>query len=99
LILQPQFTRRKAGAPVRGFQQFFFAGNHYSSWFSLRHMIFALSSFIALNLNGDALWHTGLLARMHRLSVTGNTRRILFVPARHARRVRIYARRFQHAFE
>lgn len=42
LIVQPQFTRGKADAPVCRLQQFFFAGNDYSSWFSLRHTIFAL---------------------------------------------------------
>src|SRR5438552_12328497 len=43
LIVKPQFTRRKTDSPVRSSKQFFFAGNDYSSWFSLRHTIFTLS--------------------------------------------------------
>ena len=43
LIVKPQFPRRKTDSPVRSFKQFFFAGDDYSSWFSLRHTIFALA--------------------------------------------------------
>jgi hypothetical protein len=43
LIVKPQLTRREMNSPARSIKQFFFAGNDYSSWFSLRHTMFALA--------------------------------------------------------